>query len=169
MFQVGDAVIHPHRGAGMVVNIEKLQCLGSDKWYYSITLVDGSGTQVWVPVNEAERDGVRQPISKSQLGRVWRILRAEAEPLPVDHKERHQLLQEKISSDVFGVVAEAVRDMFWKDHRVRSLTIEGKRLYERGMMLLASEIAVVQGCDFTAAGAMISDILGASLAAKPAV
>ncbi|MBN1584119.1 MAG: hypothetical protein JXA89_25640 [Anaerolineae bacterium] len=168
MFQVGDAVIHPHRGAGKVVEIEKLQCLGSDKWYYSITLVDGSGTQVWVAVQDAERDGVRYPISKSQLNRVWRILRAEPEPLPADHNERHQLLQEKISSDVFGVVAEAVRDMYWKDHRVRSLTIVGKRLYERGMMLLASEVAVVQGSDYAAAEAMIADILGASLDTKPA-
>ena len=169
MFQVGDAVIHPHRGAGKVVGIEKLQCLGSDKWYYSITLTDGPGTKVWVSVKEAESDGVRHPISKSQLKRVWRILGAEPEPLPVDHKERHQLLHEKISSDVFGVVAAAVRDMFWKNHRISSLTIVGKRLYERGMVLLASEIAVVQGSDFADAETKITNVLSNSLLSRPVV
>ena len=164
MFQVGDAVIHPHRGAGKVVDIEKLQCLGSNKWYYSITLMDGSETKVWVPVQDAESDGVRYPISKSQLNRVWRILGAEAEPLPADHKERHQLLHEKISGDVFGAVAAAVRDMYWKDHSVSSLTIVGKRLYERGLALLASEIAVVQGCDFVEAETKITSVLSNSLA-----
>ena len=78
------------------------------------------------------------------------------------------MLQEKISSDVFSVVAEAVRDMFWKDHRVRSLTIEGKRLYERGMVLLASEIAVVQGCDFADAETKITSVLSNNLASRPA-
>ena len=167
MFQVGDAVIHPHRGAGKVVDIERLQCLGSDKWYYSITLVDGSGTQVWISVQDAERDGVRHPISKSQLNRIWRILGAEPEPLPSDYSERHQLLQEKLHSDVFGVVAAAVRDMFWKDHRVRSLTIAGKRLYKRGMALLASEIAVVQGSEYGAAETEIERVLSNSLASRP--
>jgi len=45
----------------------------------------------------------------------------------------------------------------------------GRELYDRGLMLLTSEVAVVQDCDFAAAEAMISDILGASLAANPAV
>ena len=62
---------------------------------------------------------------------------------------------------------EVVRDMFWKNHRVRRLTIDGKRLYERGLLLLTSEVAAVQDCDFATAKAMISDSLGASLAAKP--
>jgi len=168
MFQVGDVVIHPHRGAGKVVDIEKLQCLGSEKWYYSITLMDGSGTKVWFPVQDAESEGVRHPIPKSQLDRVWRILGAEPELLPTDHNERHQLLEKKIHSDIFDVVAAAVRDMYWKDHCGSRLTIVGRRLFERGMALLASEIAVVQDSDFAAAEAKISGILGASLAAKPA-
>ena len=46
MFRVGDTVIHPGYGAGTVVDIEKLQCLGSDKPYYSIELSDEPKTRV---------------------------------------------------------------------------------------------------------------------------
>jgi CarD family transcriptional regulator len=169
MFQIGDTVIHPGYGAGTVVKIEKLQFLCSDKPYYSIVLSDGSKTCVWVAVTDAGKKGIRRPTRKSQLGRIWRTLRAEPETLPSDHDERYELLQERLrGGDIFRT-AEVVRDMFWQDNRSRRLTIKGKQLYDRGLTFLTSEVAVVQGCDSAAAEAMISDILGASLAAKPAV
>jgi CarD family transcriptional regulator len=169
MFRIGDTVIHPGYGAGKVVDIEKLQCLGSDKPYYSIELSDGFKTRVWVPVGDAGKRGVRHPTPMSQLGQIWRVLRAGPETLSPDHKERHESLQEKLrGGDIFRV-AEVVRDMFWEDHRSRRLAIMGKELYDRGLMLLTSEVAAVQGCDSAAAKAEISDILGASLATEPAV
>jgi len=78
-------------------------------------------------------------------------------------------LQEKLrGGDVFQV-AEVVRDTFWEDHHSRRLTIQGKRLYERGLVFLTSEVAVMQGCDFAVAEAKISNMLEASLVSRPAV
>ncbi len=163
MFRIGDTVIHPGYGAGTVVYIEEQQFLGSDKPYYSIELLDGSKTRVWVPVKDAGKKGVRYPTPKSQLGQIWRVLRTEPETLSPDHNKRYDSLREKLrGGDIFRI-AEAVRDMFWKDHRSRRLTIQGKRLYDRGLTFLASEVAVVQGCDFAVAEARISSILEASL------
>ena len=169
MFQIGDAVIHPGYGVGTVVEIEKLQCLGSNKLYYLIGLSDESKTRVWVPVSDAGQRGVRHLTPMSQLGQMWCILRADPETLSPDHDKRHESVQEKLrGGDIFRV-AEVVRDMFWDDHRAHRQTIMGKELYNRGLMLLTSEVAAVQGCDLAAAKAEISNILGASLAAEPAV
>jgi CarD family transcriptional regulator len=169
MFRIGDMVIHPGYGAGTVVDIGELHCLGGGKPYYSIELSDGSQTRVWVPVRDAGKRGVRHPTPISQLSQIWRVLRAGPETLSPDHDTRHELLQEKLrGGDVFRV-AEVVRDMFWENHRSRRLTIIGKELYDRGLMLLTSEVAAVQGCNLAAAEAEISGILGASLAAEPAV
>jgi CarD family transcriptional regulator len=169
VFQIGDTVIHPGYGAGTVVKIEKLQHLGSNKLYYSIELSDGSRTRVWIPVGDEGKRGVRYPTLKSQLDQIWRVLRAGPETLSPDHDERHELLLEKLrGGDVFRV-AEVVRDMFWEDHSSNRMTIVGKELYDRGLMLLTSEVAAAQGCDLAAARAEISSILGASLRATPAV
>ena len=168
MFQVGDAVIHPGYGAGTVVVIEKLQCLGSDKLYYSVELSDESKTRVWIPVKEAQKRGVRHPTPRSRLGQIWRVHRAEPESLPPDHKERYESLLEKLSGGDIMQAAKVVRDMFWKDHRSRKLTIQGERLYKRGLTFLTSEVAAMQGWDCAAAEAKISNILEASLASRPA-
>ena len=168
-FQLGDTIIHPGYGAGTVVDIEKLLCLGSDKPYYSIELSDGSKTRVWVPVGDAGKRGVRRPTPMSQLGQIWRVLGAGPETLSSDHDSRYESVREKLrGGDVFRV-AEVVRDMFWENHRSGRATITDKELYGRGLALLTSEVAVVQGCDLAAAEETISSILAASLAAGPAV
>ena len=169
MFQVGDTVIHPGYGAGTVIDIKEQLFLGSDEPYYTIELLDGSKTRVWIPVKDAEKKGVRHPTPKSQLGQIWRVLRSEPETLPSDHSKRGELLREKLRGGDIFQVAKVVRDLFWKDHRSRRLTIQGKRLYDRGLTFLASEVAVVQGCDLAVAEAKISNILEASLASRPAV
>jgi RNA polymerase-interacting CarD/CdnL/TRCF family regulator len=102
-----------------------------------------------------------------QLGQIWRVLGAGPETLSSDHDERYESVREKLrSGDVFRV-AEVVRDMFWKDHRSNKWTIIDRELYERGLMLLTSEVATVRGCDLVAAKAEISSILGESVAAEP--
>ena len=77
MFQIGDTVVHAHRGAAQIVDVEKLQCLGSDKEYYAITLLNGTETRVWVSVQDAKNGELRQPLAKARLAQVWRILQAK--------------------------------------------------------------------------------------------
>jgi CarD family transcriptional regulator len=163
MFKIGERVVHPHHGAGIVVDIEELKCFGSDKQYYSIELLNDSGTLV-IAVENAEKERIRRPIPQIKLGQVWRVLRAAPKTLPSDHNERYELVKGKLCGGDVLQVAEAVRDMSWKDQHVRSLTIEGKRLYDKGMMLLAGEVAVVQNSDFGVAEARISRVLREDLA-----
>jgi CarD family transcriptional regulator len=168
MFQLGDKIIHPGYGAGTVVEIKELSCLGSDKLYYSVELLDESKTQVWIPIKDAGKRGLRYPTPKSQLSRIWLALQSEPETLSSDHKERYEFLHEKLCGGDILQIVEVVRDLFWKDHRACRLTIAGRRLYERGLWLLTGEVAAVQGCAFAAAKAMIADRLNASLAIWPA-
>ena len=73
------------------------------------------------------------------------------------------MLDEKLSSgDVFAI-AEVLRDLTWWREEKRRLTIRGKQLYERGMALLAGEVASVQGSDLVDAEILISGALDKSL------
>ena len=47
-FQVGDTVIHPHYGAGVITEIQERHSLGPSKQYYSIELLGDSQTTVMV-------------------------------------------------------------------------------------------------------------------------
>jgi CarD family transcriptional regulator len=163
MFQVGDRIVHPSYGVGTVTEIKERHTLARGKRYYSIELLDQHGTVVMVPVGAEEQMGLRRPVAKAQLGRVWRVLGDDPTTLPQNHEQRCTLLDEKLSSgDVFAI-AEVLRDLAWRREEKRRWTIRGKRLYERGMALLAGEVASVQDSKLVDAETLISGVLDKSL------
>jgi len=144
MFQVNDIVVHIHRGAGRILNIESLACLGSDKKYYAIELLDGTKTRVWVSLQDAGNGELRPTISKVKLDQVWRVLSDQPNILPTDHNERYAIIKESLDTGDIFQVAETLRDLTWKNETVRKLTSEGRRLYQRSLDFLVSEMAVVK-------------------------
>jgi len=116
-----------------------------------------------VPVGAEEQMGLRRPVGKARLGRVWRVLGGDPTTLPQDHEQRCTLLDEKLSSgDVFAI-AEVLRDLTWWREEKRHLTIRSQRLYERGMALFAGEVASVQDSKLVDAEILISGLLDKSL------
>jgi CarD family transcriptional regulator len=163
MFKEGDAVVHPVRGAGVVKTVEERQWRGSDALYYRIGLLSQPGSNLMVPVEAAKEIGLRRAISRTRLKQVWRVLSTDPEKLPTEHKERYQLLEDKLHAGDVLQIAEAVRDMAWRQQREGRLTTRGKRMYEEGMTLLAGEIAAVKGIDLTDAEAQVRSTLKESL------
>jgi RNA polymerase-interacting CarD/CdnL/TRCF family regulator len=163
-FQVRDAVVHPNYGTGVISEIKERHIFGEGKRYYSIDLLGEPGTTVMVPVGKEDNFGLRRPIPKKGLSRLWRILRAEPEDLPSDHKQRYALIEEKLQEGDPFQIAAAVRDLAWRRQEKRRLTTVGKRLYETGLGFLATELAAVQGSDVDTAEAQIAERLEASIA-----
>jgi len=162
-FKVGDTVVHPHYGAGVITEIQERHSLGPRKRYYSIELLGDPQTTVMVPLGGEESVGLRQPIPKARLSRLWRILRAKPQALPDEHKERYAVIEDKLhEGDIFRI-AEAVRDLAWRREEKNKLTRVGGRLYETGLEFIASEVAGVQGSDVDAAEAEIAERLDASI------
>lgn len=155
MFKVGDAVVHPIRGAGIVVDIEELERREGPKPYYNIDLIAHPDTILMIPVSKAEDEGIRQVISKSNLEEVWHILDADPEELPSNYRTRHKAMKEKLQTGDIRKIAEAIRDMAWYRRQRGELTTRGRRIYQRGMSLLAGEVAATREIGVNAAKAQI--------------
>jgi CarD family transcriptional regulator len=165
MFKVGDTVVHPDYGAGVVRDVKNIAFLGNEKKrYYSIELLSQPETTVMVAVRNEEKVGLRSPISQSKLERVWRILRASPRTLPSDHSKRYALLKEKLHDGDIFEVARVLRDLAWRQKDRQSLTMRGKQLYEESLELLASEVAGALGSEFALAEVQIAERLTASIA-----
>jgi CarD family transcriptional regulator len=143
-FKTGDAVFHPVRGAGVVTDIRERSWNGEECRFYRIDLLGLPDTQVMIPTSSAGEVGLRRAMSRTKLKKVWRVLRDDPQKLPKDHKSRYAVIREKLQTGDAFEVAKAVRDMTWRRHQRGKLTIRGKRIYEKALMLLAGEIAAVQ-------------------------
>jgi len=155
MFEVGDAVVHPIRGAGIVIGVEERQWHGNSALYYKIQLLNQPESSVMIPTGAAKELGLRRVISQEKLKEVWRVLSAGPKSLPDDHKKRYKLLRERLKAgDVFQI-AETIRDMAWRQQRKGRLNTVGKRLYEKSIKILAGEIAALQDIDLSDADVQV--------------
>lgn len=145
MFEAGEAIVHPVRGAGVVESIEERQWHGSRKPHYRIKLLGQPTSSLIIPVTVAETIGMRRAIPPSKLNQVWRVLRADPQTLPTERNERYQLLKDKLHAGDVLKVAEVVKDMAWRQQHRPGLTARGKQIYQEGIMLLAGEIAATRG------------------------
>jgi CarD family transcriptional regulator len=169
MFKAGDAIVHPIRGVGVVECIEKRQWRGSSGLYYRIKLLSEQTTSLMVPVSAAETLGLRRAIPPSKLKRVWRVLCADPRMLPDNHKRRYELLRDKLRGGDIFQVAEVVRDTAWRQEREGRLTTVGKRIHNKGIVLLAGEIAAAQGIDLADAEIQVRERLRESLSPTTAM
>ena len=169
-FKIGDTVTHPNYGAGVIIDIREREFLDVErKTYYSIQLLGQPETTIMVALRNAEQVGLRPTVSRSRLSRILRVLGSEPEVLPPDHNKRYEMLKDKIYSGNTIRIAEVLRDLAWRRERRRKLTTRGKRLYDRGMEMLAGEIAGVRHSEVDAAEDQIARALEQSIAASPAM
>ena len=166
MFKVGDAVVHPIRGAGMIKSIEERDWRGSSTQYYRINLLSQPGSSLMLPIEIAKKTGLRRATPSSRLKQIWSVLRSDPEILPTEHKERYQLLEDKLHAGKVLQVTEAVRDMAWRQQQEGRLTTRGKQMYEEGLTLLAGELAATQGIDLADAETQIKEKLKESFHEK---
>ena len=168
MFEEGDAIVHPIRGVGVVVQVEERQWHGSNSLYYRVKLLNEEDTELMISVDLAKGLGLRRAIPRSKLKQVWRALCADPNKLPSNHKKRYKLVEDKLhAGDVFQVI-EVVRDMAWRQRQEGRLNTMGKRMYDEGIGRLAGEIATAQNIDIKDAEVQLRAKLSESLPPAPA-
>jgi RNA polymerase-interacting CarD/CdnL/TRCF family regulator len=78
-FDVGDLVVHPHRGVGRVISKQQPRLAGPERSYLEIDLVDSTLT-IMIPCESATTIGLRPVVGPSQVRQIAAVL--EAEPAP---------------------------------------------------------------------------------------
>ena len=80
MFAVGDRVVYPMHGAGLIEKIEDRQILGETRAYYIIRIKSGN-MQVMVPVKGAEDIGLRYVVAPGEFDEIYKVLGSESTPM----------------------------------------------------------------------------------------
>ena len=145
MYSVGDKVVHPGYGPGVITGVEHRQVIGEAKDYYVIDMLSG-GTTLMTPVAQADRVGLRLAINDAAVRRIFQILAEAPRALSDDFRERQANVEELLKSGDIFVTAEVVRDMTWSG-QVRGLTKRDSQFLQRAEELIASELALIRGRD----------------------
>ncbi|RKQ85595.1 CarD family transcriptional regulator [Brockia lithotrophica] len=153
MFRVGDRVVYPLHGAGIVEGIEEKELMGERKAYYIVYLPLGS-MKVMFPVDRVESLGVREVVDRSKVDVLPEILSAPDEEESLQWSHRQRSYQERIRTGDLFEVASVFRTLHRRDKR-RGLSAGERKIYELARQILVSEVAFVLSVDFEQAGAWI--------------
>lgn len=156
MFKIGDKVVYPMHGAGVVEAIEEREILGESKQYYVLRLPIGN-MKVMVPTSSGEEVGLRGVIDQEEVQKVFGLLKDEVTSMPVNWNRRYRANLEKIKSGNIYEVAEVVRNLACRD-RERGLSSGEKRMLESARQILISELVLATELEEEKARTMLDEM-----------
>ncbi|MGH9196290.1 MAG: CarD family transcriptional regulator [Acidimicrobiia bacterium] len=147
-FKVGDKVIYPNHGLGLVERIEDRTILGTTCGFYHLRIV-ASDTTVLVPVNNAESVGLRGAIADEDVEQLFVQLSNGKIDDHQNWKGRFKDNSDKMRSGSIYEVADVLKSLTFLS-KAKSLSFREKRMLDRAKYLVISEVAEVMGQASTA-------------------
>ena len=140
MFNLGDKVVYPMHGAGIIETMESKEILGEVKNYYVLKMPIGE-MKLMIPVDNVDNIGLRNIIDVESVEKVYDILRQKAEINDSNWNKRYRDNLTKMKTGDIFEVAKVVRDLTYRD-REKGLSTGEKKMLVSAKQMLISEIAL---------------------------
>ena len=141
MFKVGDKIVYPMHGAGVIETIEE-RAFSNEKQAYYIIKMPGE-VKVMVPTAKAEEIGVRNIIDEETAGKVINVLEQDCTEMSMKWNKRYRDNVERMKSGNVFEVADIVRNLSFKQ-KDKGLSTTEKKMLINAKQILVSELMLAQ-------------------------
>lgn len=145
MFNIGDRVVYPMHGAGIIEAIEKKEILGEMREYYVMRIPNGE-MRVMIPLDNVEESGLREVIDEEKFKEVFNVLQEEDTEMSSNWNRRYRANMEKIKTGDIIEVAEVVRNLYARD-KEKGLSTGEKKMLDNARQILISELMLAKGIE----------------------
>jgi CarD family transcriptional regulator len=145
MFNIGDRVVYPMHGAGVIESIEEREILGEFEQYYIMKLPFGE-MRVMIPVHKVMNLGIREVIQSQEVEQVLDILRDQKERMTESWNKRYRDNLDKIRGGDIYEVAGVVGELLYLE-REKGLSAGERRMLDTAKQILVSELVLVGSTD----------------------
>lgn len=157
MFEIGDKVVYPMHGAGIIESIEEREILGEKQSYYVLKFPVGD-MKVMIPTTNVEQIGIREVVSDEEVDKVVEFLSNDQSHMSSNWNKRYRQNMEKIKSGDIYEVAEVVRNLMLRD-REKGLSTAERKMLTNARQILISEIVLSKDADEAEVTALIDGII----------
>lgn len=146
MFSIGDLVVHPMHGAGVIDDIVQERVAGIVKEYYVFKMPVG-GLVLKIPVANSAAIGVRDVMTRPDAEKLLSAIPELVTEVNTNWNKRYQenLLRMK-SGDLYEV-ARVVKSLMQRDV-VRGLSTGERKMLHTAKQIMLSEIVLALECDY---------------------
>ena len=147
MFHIGDKIVYPMHGAGIIVDIEEKKILGEVHSYY-IMQISVSDMKVMLPVNNTENIGIRKVVSEDAATDAIAYFQSCGEDCNDNWNQRYRDNIEKLKNGSIMDVATVAKTLLLRDKR-KSLSNAERKMLSNAKNILISELVLAKGKTYT--------------------
>jgi len=156
-FSVGDRVVYPMHGAGVIQAIDEKEVLGERQTYYILRLPIGD-MKVMIPTDGVEEVGLRPVIDPTEIPEVFSVLSGEKTKMSTNWNRRFRANTEKLKTGDIYEVAEVVRNLAIRDME-KGLSTGERKMLENSKQILVSELVLADDMEEEEAYARLEEVL----------
>ncbi len=145
MYNIGDKIVYPMHGAGVIESIEEREILGQKKDYYVVKIPVGD-MKVMIPINNVEDIGIREIISTKEADKVFAVLGEHDENANANWNKRYRENMSKIKSGNIYEVAGVVRSLMQRE-KDKGLSTGERKMLNSAKQILVSELVLAKNME----------------------
>ena len=155
MYHVGDKIVYPMHGAGIIEAIEEREVLGKKHLYYIMRMPAGDMTAM-IPTDGCDEIGVRFVISREEAQRVLEAFKATPVYEDSNWNKRHRDNMIKIKSGNIYQVIGVVKDLMYRDH-IKGLSTSERKMLNSAKQIMISELVLSKVAEKSDIESIITD------------
>lgn len=142
MYSVGDVIVYPMHGAGVIEDIEEKEVLGKVQKYYVMNISYGN-MKVMLPMNNAAGIGIRDVISGDEADEVISSFGFAEPAVNSNWNKRIRENMVKIKSGNIYEVANVVKSLMIRD-RQKGLSTSERKMLSNAKQIFISELVLAK-------------------------
>ena len=146
MFSIGDLVVHPMHGAGVIDDIVRERVAGTTKEYYVFKMPMG-GLILKIPTENSQAIGIRKVISKGEADELLDEIPSIAVEHNANWNKRYQENLLRLKSGDLREVAQVIKGLMRRD-TLRGLSTGERKMLHSAKPIMISELVLVLGSDY---------------------
>lgn len=142
MFNIGDKIVYPMHGAGVIESIEEKEILGQKQNYYVLKMPVGD-MKVMIPTHNVGDIGIRDVISGHDIEKVFAVLGDQSINGTSNWNKRYRENMIKIKSGNIFEVADVVRSLMLRE-KEKGLSTGERKMLNSARQILVSELVLAK-------------------------
>ncbi|MFW6159945.1 MAG: CarD family transcriptional regulator [Acidobacteriota bacterium] len=140
-FKVGDKIIYPNQGLGVIEDVQAEKHFGREFIIYSVRILSNNAL-VKVPYSNFQEVGIRKPISEQTIENIFELMRNGDVNIISNWKGRYKEHSSMLKSGGLNEVALVFKSLYCLNH-AKPLSFREKKMMEKAKDLLVTEISEV--------------------------
>ena len=159
MFCVGDKIVHPMHGAGMIESIVE-ERIGRDRVMFYVFKMPSSGLTLKIPTENSSLIGIRAVSSAEAIEKVLAEIPKLSVDMTTNWNHRYRENMERIKSGDLLEVAGVIKALMHRDGE-RGLSTGERKMLHNAKQILISEIVLAEDVEYTDAESRVTAAIAA--------